>query len=148
MFRASRIMSLAVLLTLSQAAAQQTVYVNGTTGNDAWSGLCAEWDGGTCGPKATIQAGIDGAVAGDEVLIADGVYRGLAIRTSISAARRSQYVRPATTRSRASSIASSKAAASTSTAERWQVRSSRASRYLTETAPPAAACLAKNPARR
>ena len=36
-----------------------TIYVNGTTGNNAWNGLCPVWDGGVCGPKLTIQAGID-----------------------------------------------------------------------------------------
>ena len=56
------------------ASAQQTIYVNGTTGDDGWSGTCAVWDGGTCGPKRTIQAGID--AAGGTVVVADGVYTG------------------------------------------------------------------------
>jgi hypothetical protein len=50
--------------------------VNGATGDDAWDGRCETWDGGTCGPKATIQAGIAAAVADDEVVIADGTYTG------------------------------------------------------------------------
>jgi parallel beta-helix repeat protein len=70
------IASLGFLCTLSPAIAQQTIYVDGTTGDDAWSGLCAEWDGGACGPKATIQAGIDTARQGDHVVISDGIYSG------------------------------------------------------------------------
>ena len=58
----------------AETHAQPTIYVNGTTGDDGWSGTCEVWDGGTCGPKRTIQAGID--AAGDTVVVADGVYTG------------------------------------------------------------------------
>jgi hypothetical protein len=53
-----------------------TIHVNADDGDDAWSGLCETWDGGTCGPKATVQAGIDAATDGDEVVLAPGRYAG------------------------------------------------------------------------
>jgi hypothetical protein len=61
---------------LAGAAQAETYYVNGATGDDSWDGLCETWDGGTCGPKKTIQAGINAAADDDEVIVADGVYSG------------------------------------------------------------------------
>ena len=61
----------AVVLAANSHAAD--IFVNGTCGNDAWSGLsdvCVAPDG----PKATIQAGINAAVNGDVVIVAQGEY--------------------------------------------------------------------------
>jgi len=59
----------------SSAAAQSTWYVNGSCGDDSWSGrspVCEAPDG----PKATIQSGVDAALDLDVILIADGTYTG------------------------------------------------------------------------
>lgn len=61
---------------LALPAPADTIYVDGVNGNNAWDGLCEVWDGETCGPKKTIQAGIDVASSGDEVIVADAVYSG------------------------------------------------------------------------
>lgn len=57
------------------ASAQSIWYVNGSCGDDSWTGgspACIP----PIGPKRTIRAAMDAALTGDEVILADGVYRG------------------------------------------------------------------------
>jgi hypothetical protein len=61
-------------LFVTPAVLATTYYVDGTNGNDGWDGLCATWDGGSCGPKATIQAAIDTAMDGDPIWVAPARY--------------------------------------------------------------------------
>jgi hypothetical protein len=71
--------ALIVLVGAAAAARADSYYVNGTCGNNAWSGKtpeCVAPDG----PKATIQAGINAAVNGDTVWVADGAYTGVGNR--------------------------------------------------------------------
>jgi hypothetical protein len=65
-----------VVALLTPVCGAATYYVNAASGNDAWNGLCREWNGGTCGPKATIQAALNLTVDGDSVVVADGTYTG------------------------------------------------------------------------
>jgi hypothetical protein len=55
-----------------------STYFASPNGDDAWDGLCPEWDGASCGPKATIQAAIDLTVfrEDDEIALGDGIYQG------------------------------------------------------------------------
>jgi hypothetical protein len=66
---------LALVCTFAAPAALATTYyVDGTNGDDGWDGRCETWDGGSCGPKATIQAAIDIATHGDAIWVAPGRY--------------------------------------------------------------------------
>ena len=69
----------AALLAITAAATMQagadTFYVNGSCGNDAWTGTSSVCSAPN-GPKLTIQAGIDASVNGDTVSVADGTYTG------------------------------------------------------------------------
>ena len=62
-----------VIAGAASPATAATLYVNGTCGNDVWSGTSS-----TCtapdGPKAHIQAAITAAGDGDTVLVAAGTY--------------------------------------------------------------------------
>ncbi|HDZ44664.1 MAG TPA: hypothetical protein ENH55_02045 [Aurantimonas coralicida] len=66
----------AVAGTAAMQANADTLYVNDATGNDAWDGRCEIWNGGTCGPKKTIQFALFIASNGDQIIVADGVYTG------------------------------------------------------------------------
>jgi hypothetical protein len=64
----------AAVAWLAGAAAGATYHVNGACGSDAWSGTspdCSPPDG----PKATIQAAINAASSGDEVLVWPDTYQ-------------------------------------------------------------------------
>jgi predicted outer membrane repeat protein len=55
--------------------AAYTHYVSTSGGDDGYDGILPTWNG-THGPKATIQAGMDDAVDGEEVIMIAGVYTG------------------------------------------------------------------------
>jgi hypothetical protein len=50
------------------------LYVNSITGNDAWDGLSPTYVGGTWGPKATLQSGVNAASWNDIVNVAAEYY--------------------------------------------------------------------------
>jgi len=66
------ILVVAVLLPVA-VTAQTTYYVDGNCGNDSWSGLTPDCVGPD-GAKATIQAGINGALIGDTIIVAPYTY--------------------------------------------------------------------------
>ena len=57
------------------AAQGDTIYVNGSSGQDNWDGQLATWNG-TSGPKASIKNATGTVNNGGTVNIADGVYGG------------------------------------------------------------------------
>src|SRR4030043_2110491 len=60
--------------TGSFTAAIQTVYVNGTTGDDNYNGSSPVFISGNIGPKKTIAAGIDVVSDNGTVNVAAGIY--------------------------------------------------------------------------
>lgn len=56
------------------SAAPDTVYVNGTSGNDDYDGTSPEYMGGTVGPKKTINNAIDQVADDGTVNVAEGTY--------------------------------------------------------------------------
>ena len=61
--------------TNSDAAANtQSIYVNGSSGNDAWDGTSSTHIGTNIGPKKTIKSGLGVVSAGGTVNIAGGTY--------------------------------------------------------------------------
>lgn len=58
-----------------KAAHPATIYANANTGNDSWSGLCRESDGGACGPKRTVEAAVAAALANDTIILT-GTFQG------------------------------------------------------------------------
>jgi len=60
--------------TIDTSSAASTLYVNNDTGNDDWDGTSATYQGGTIGPKATIQNASDEVDPDGTVNVASGTY--------------------------------------------------------------------------
>lgn len=58
------------------AVSTSKIYINSTTGNDAWNGQSAIWDG-TNGPKRSIKGGVSAVSDGGTVEIDNGKYTGI-----------------------------------------------------------------------
>lgn len=72
------------LVPAGPVMAASPIYVNGTTGNNAYDGTSENWTGGTVGPKATIQAGVDVVDAGGTVFVAAGSYTGAILAKDVN----------------------------------------------------------------
>ena len=71
------LLALALLFTFcvnDVSAATGDIYVNASSGNDAWDGLSAVHTSGTNGPKATITNGTGAVLSGGTIYIANGTY--------------------------------------------------------------------------
>ncbi len=66
--RMTWVIALLLIFALGGTAPAVTLYVNGQAGNDTWNGLFREYQGGTDGPKATINAAIYVASATGDVI--------------------------------------------------------------------------------
>jgi len=61
---------------MGNVSAANTIYVNGSSGNDSWTGLNSTYIGGLNGPKASIKNAISTVTSGGTVRIANGLYNG------------------------------------------------------------------------
>ncbi|HOW73361.1 MAG TPA: right-handed parallel beta-helix repeat-containing protein [Phycisphaerae bacterium] len=64
-----------VCLASAPAARATTFFVNATCGDDSWSGRSSACTA-PAGPKRTVQAAVNAASTGDEVVLAPGIYSG------------------------------------------------------------------------
>ncbi|MDP3034260.1 MAG: hypothetical protein Q8M97_04015, partial [Methanobacteriaceae archaeon] len=70
------LMGLAFVVNMDTASAASSIYVNVTSGNDAWNGQSQFYTNGTNGPKKTINGGVTVVDANGTVNLADGIYSG------------------------------------------------------------------------
>ena len=71
---------LALIFTMGvstvSAASGDTIYVNGSSGNDSWNGQSATYQSGTIGPKKSIKNATGTVNKGGTINIANGLYSG------------------------------------------------------------------------
>jgi hypothetical protein len=56
------------------AAQSNTIYVNGSSGNDSWNGLNSTWINSTNGPKASIKNATECVNCRGSIFIVNGTY--------------------------------------------------------------------------